>query len=979
MSQFLRHVLKQNHESARTSIAKSIDKMEWEESPQENALPGPASLQQLAPQASRPQHQPNISQAAAPLNDFPQRPNPHPLPLTRPRPQPVPWKNLAEKLASGPPFIRPVTRAPFSNGQAYKHDTVPLSDTWYYLKQAEDLAIQRKMDQLRSQSTARRCNYPYTPTQSTGQSTIPNSRKRLIEAVDGYSQDECRASHDIQKEPQYHNQQQQQQQQQQQEAEYINTMPESPIDTSMMDVPPYESSLLKATPVNSGSAGDKLQRTPQQIPGTWPTTPASTHRIPIPPTEIFHRSEVDMDIIRDQVALMSGALAGYSQTSSQGMIVPLSDGDVLPPTSPEHAYELEQQLTYLQQILQIFYDIYFPTVKAMCLGINKVGDRAKQAYQKFVQAAVEVAGSAKRRAVVICGSITPEFVRRKLKGQQDIKNIRRPSSSERHHLKARRLGMGKRKQGTSSPEVTLDEYEDITPPRRPRDMRPSEIIQSYRHPTQLVQRKDGVVKGAKVQKKKMSNKSKLKTKTSTRVLAQLSTEDVNQLSLSRAPRRGELIKGAWPNAIPPSKAALRAFHESFRDLRNKKPAVGESEGVAEKSQIAKPSVPPRGYGGIYFPGPENQPPLPPLPAATVTPSTPPQTELPLPAEEPVDETEDHDPSKDGLPIPSQEYEGFLTGHPELRRETKEVHWLKSDSPMGRPISSVRAYDPLSRVTSFQPHGPANADAEARPAPTELTDQSAHRSPEAPYVKHLTATWEAKVDRAMALSDKSEVGTTPRGDPLTRKSLQTCYTNRKWLNDEVINAYLELIVDYARQNAGNSGRHDKPKYHAFTTFFYSNLRDKGYESVRRWATRAKVGGENLLGVEMILIPVHDHSHWTLIVIRPTARTIEHFDSLGSHSLTHIARVKGWLHAELGDRFVEEEWRVLPSISPQQNNGYDCGVFLLTTAKLVSFGKPLKYGATDIPEIRKRIVAELMNGGFFGDFDPKNEMVPARSML
>ncbi|OAX80570.1 hypothetical protein ACJ72_05096 [Emergomyces africanus] len=978
MSQFLRHVLKQNHESARTSIAKSIDNMDWEETPPENPLPGPSSLEHLAPQSGHLQHQPNSSQATVPMNDFAQQANPHPLPLTRPGPQPVPWTSLTENLAPRPPLTKSVPSAPFSNSQAYKRDTVTLSDTWYYLKQAEDLAIQRKMDQLRSQpSTARGCNNPYTPSQRAHQPTSPNSRKRLIEAVDGYSQDERRTSHDIQNGPQYH---------EQEAAAYINSMPESPLDTSMADAPPYESSLLTVSPVNTGSARDKLQHTPHHVPGHWPITPASTHRIPIPPSEIFHWNEVDIGITRDQVALMSGALAGYSPTSSQGMIVPLSDGNVVPPTSPQHAYDHEK-LSYLQQILQNFYDIYFPTVKTMCLGIGKVGSIAMQTCQEFVQAAVEVAGSAKRRAIVICDRLTPEFVRRKWKRQQDIKNIRRPSSSsERHHLKGRQLGIGKKKQGSSYSKVTLDEYEDTTPPRPRRNMPLSEIIQSYRPPPQSVRttRKDGVVKGAKVRKKKRSKNDKLKAKASTQMLAQLSKEDLNKLSRLRVPRRGELIKGSWPNAIPPSEVALRAFHESFRDLRNKKPTIAESEEAAEKPQAAKPPpTSPRGYRGIYFPGPENQPPLPPLAAATVAPLTPPLTELPLATEKPV-EAEEHETSKEGQPMLSEEYEGFLTDHPEPRRETKEVHWLKSDTPMGRPISSVRAYDPLSRVTSFHPHGPAKADAEGRPGPEsrdkELsTDQSVHRSPEAPYVKHLTATWEAKVDHAMALSDKSEVGTTPRGDPLTRRSLRTCYTNGKWLNDEVINAYLELIVDYARRAAGNSGRHDKPKYHAFTTFFYSNLRDKGYESVRRWATRAKIGGENLLGMEIILVPVHDHSHWTLIVIRPTARTIEHFDSLGSPSLIHIARVKEWLRSELGDRFVDEEWRVLPSISPQQNNGYDCGVFLLTTAKLVSFGKPLKYGARDIPDIRKRIVAELMNGGFFGDFDPKNEMVPARSML
>ena len=89
---------------------------------------------------------------------------------------------------------------------------------------------------------------------------------------------------------------------------------------------------------------------------------------------------------------------------------------------------------------------------------------------------------------------------------------------------------------------------------------------------------------------------------------------------------------------------------------------------------------------------------------------------------------------------------------------------------------------------------------------------------------------------MALPDNRQLATTLNGDPLTRKDLATCYQPLAWLNDEVINAYLSMIVDHVRRALGNSGRHERPKFHAFNTFFYSNLRDKGYESVRRWASR-----------------------------------------------------------------------------------------------------------------------------------------------
>ncbi|PKY00061.1 cysteine proteinase [Aspergillus campestris IBT 28561] len=215
----------------------------------------------------------------------------------------------------------------------------------------------------------------------------------------------------------------------------------------------------------------------------------------------------------------------------------------------------------------------------------------------------------------------------------------------------------------------------------------------------------------------------------------------------------------------------------------------------------------------------------------------------------------------------------------------------------------------------------------------------------------------------------KIATTLSGDPLTKKDLATCFTPMEWLNDEVINAYLGLIVDYLRRTHNNAGRHDKPRFHAFNSFFFTNLREKGYASVRRWATRAKIGGQSLLEVDTVFVPVHHQHHWTLILVKPSDRTIEHFDSLGALSARHVATVQTWLRGELGDSFVQSEWRVLPSRSPQQDNGSDCGVFLLSTAKAVAVGlEPLSYGATDTPLLRRKIVAELMNGGFEGEFDP-----------
>lgn len=244
------------------------------------------------------------------------------------------------------------------------------------------------------------------------------------------------------------------------------------------------------------------------------------------------------------------------------------------------------------------------------------------------------------------------------------------------------------------------------------------------------------------------------------------------------------------------------------------------------------------------------------------------------------------------------------------------------------------------------------------------------------VRSLTPLWEQRLAVAMRSSPRDVLARTADAD-LTHEKLETCWTRLAWLNDEVINGHLKHTVNYLRRQANNLGPTDAPKYHAFNSFFYKNLRDNGYQKVSRWATRAKIGGSALLNVETVFIPVHEGMHWTLLVVSPRMRTIEYFDSLGGNADSFVENIRRWLKGELGAAYNESEWLFLDTPSPQQNNGSDCGVFLLTSAKAIALGlKPTVYGPGDISLIRKKIVAELMNGGLQGEFDPRDSSGVAR---
>lgn len=265
------------------------------------------------------------------------------------------------------------------------------------------------------------------------------------------------------------------------------------------------------------------------------------------------------------------------------------------------------------------------------------------------------------------------------------------------------------------------------------------------------------------------------------------------------------------------------------------------------------------------------------------------------------------------------------------------------------------------------------EAEEKARKAELRKKSgARRMPVGSVIEPLTTEWETKVNQALAEHMGKTVASSLVGVNITRRDIGKVLPQRGtgddasgWLNDEIVTAYLQIVVEHGLKASGHK-RGETPTMHAFNTFFYKNLSEKGAPSILRWAKKAKIGDEALLNVERVFIPVHMHSnHWTLLVVSPKYRTIEYFDSLGGASTKQMAHAKAWLKQELKGLYQEEEWKTVGRAGPTQDNGADCGVFVSTTAKMIMLGvEPKAYGCKDIPLQRRRIVAELMNSGFGG---------------
>ncbi|MED6244681.1 hypothetical protein ATANTOWER_020934 [Ataeniobius toweri] len=131
----------------------------------------------------------------------------------------------------------------------------------------------------------------------------------------------------------------------------------------------------------------------------------------------------------------------------------------------------------------------------------------------------------------------------------------------------------------------------------------------------------------------------------------------------------------------------------------------------------------------------------------------------------------------------------------------------------------------------------------------------------------------EVSEALAQRDPNLVLSTAFKLRITQRDLSTLQEGG-WLNDEVINFYLSLIME---RRSSDSGR---LKVYTFNTFFYPKLRGGaggqagGHVAVKRW-TKAV----DLFMFDLILVPLHLGVHWALAVIDLKLKTVKSYDSMG----------------------------------------------------------------------------------------------------
>ena len=217
---------------------------------------------------------------------------------------------------------------------------------------------------------------------------------------------------------------------------------------------------------------------------------------------------------------------------------------------------------------------------------------------------------------------------------------------------------------------------------------------------------------------------------------------------------------------------------------------------------------------------------------------------------------------------------------------------------------------------------------------------------------------------------------------------------QWLNDEVMRCYLHLLQ--ARDAGWREAGRGTPRVHIFNSQFFSKLMDVpglgayargrseyNYAGVKRWTKKLNLrkwgqASDNVLDCDLLVVPINLPSHWVCAAVDLRHERVCFFDSMGSKRTDIVGHLKRWVQDEFRDKRGREVdasgWEeLLPGGSvPQQENGFDCGVFTLMFADFLARGVspteeepgrgafPAALCQENMPLFRQTIARDLLRG-------------------
>lgn len=194
--------------------------------------------------------------------------------------------------------------------------------------------------------------------------------------------------------------------------------------------------------------------------------------------------------------------------------------------------------------------------------------------------------------------------------------------------------------------------------------------------------------------------------------------------------------------------------------------------------------------------------------------------------------------------------------------------------------------------------------------------------------------------------------------ITRRDIHTLL-GHNWLNDEVINFYMNLLTERGEKRGGGSD--GLPTVYAMNTFFVPRLMQAGHSGVKRWTRKV-----DIFAKDVIPVPVHVGGvHWCMAIIHLKSCTIKYYDSMGTPNPTILKALEQYLKDESMDKrkrtFDTSHFEIesVPDV-PRQMNGSDCGVFSCMFAEFVTRNKAITFSQQQMEYFRQKMILEITQG-------------------
>jgi len=150
----------------------------------------------------------------------------------------------------------------------------------------------------------------------------------------------------------------------------------------------------------------------------------------------------------------------------------------------------------------------------------------------------------------------------------------------------------------------------------------------------------------------------------------------------------------------------------------------------------------------------------------------------------------------------------------------------------------------------------------------------------------------------------------------------------WLNDSLLAYYFE----YLTYDIFKDYKEDMLFVHPSTMFITTFMEDQ--QELIQVLKDLKIPSK-----KWVFLPINNNtdisntggSHWALLVFARSTNTFSFYDSYGGHNRKHAVRAASKLWPLLG---TTSEPKFVDVHTPQQKNGYDCGLYVLSISEFVA---------------------------------------------